>query len=161
MLKDRLSSALVSVLPDECFIPGADVSSCAIGGVLSQLLSHQKEHVVAYGSRMLNKSKRNYCMTRKEVLPLAHFAKHFRQCLRGWKFVVRIGHSSLQWSPNFKGPEGQVARWQERSQEYHFKWVYTEWTKSALVVMHGQRDPQLNHGSCPRCAKTRTLVTAI
>lgn len=39
-----------------------------IGAVLSQYDKQGNEHVIAYGSRLLSKAERNYCVTRKELL---------------------------------------------------------------------------------------------
>ena len=33
-------------------------------------------------------------------------------------FVIRTDHSSLRWLMNFKNPEGQLARWLHKIQEY-------------------------------------------
>ncbi|KAF7232361.1 hypothetical protein EG68_11842, partial [Paragonimus skrjabini miyazakii] len=43
---------------------------------------------------------------------------HFRPYLLGKAFKVRTDHQSLQWLRNFCDPEGQVAQWKERLQEY-------------------------------------------
>ncbi|CAC5418553.1 unnamed protein product [Mytilus coruscus] len=71
------------------------------------------EHVVAYASRTLSKSERKYCVTRKELLAVVCFVKHFKPYLYGRKFTVRTDHGSLKWLLNFKNPEVQIARWIE------------------------------------------------
>ena len=62
---------------------------------------------------MLTKSKRHYCVSRKELLALVTYVKHFKHYLYGKKFLVRTDHRSLRWLMNFKNPEGQIARWIE------------------------------------------------
>ena len=47
------------------FILYTDASNCSIGAVLSHV-QQGMERVIAYGSRMLSKSERNYCVTRRE-----------------------------------------------------------------------------------------------
>lgn len=76
--------------------------------------------VVAYGSRALHRHERNYCATRLEMLALVDFIDHFRYYLLGRKFLVRKDNHALRWLMSFKQPEGQVARWLERRQEYDF-----------------------------------------
>ena len=49
---------------------------------------------------------------------------HFRQYLLGRKFVLRTDHGSLVWLHNFKEPEGQLARWLERLEEFQFEIVH-------------------------------------
>ena len=72
-LKLRLTSASVLAYPqfDKPFILDTDASNVGIGGVLSQI-QDGKECVIAYGSRSLTKSERNYCVTRRELLCVFH-----------------------------------------------------------------------------------------
>ncbi|CAC5403372.1 unnamed protein product [Mytilus coruscus] len=81
-----------------------------VGAVLSQKSDEGLKHVVAYASRTLSKSERKYCVTRKELLAVVCFVKHFKPHLYGRKFTVRTDHGSLKWLFNFKNPEGQIAR---------------------------------------------------
>ena len=50
------------------FIIDADASNVGIGAVPSQVDKEDTEHVIAYGSRMLSKQDRNYCVTHKQLL---------------------------------------------------------------------------------------------
>jgi hypothetical protein len=113
-LKEKLTSTPVLGHPDfsKEFILDTDASKDAIGAILSQVQDgHEK--VIAYASRTMSKSERNYCVTRKELLAVVHFVKLFRHFLEGRKFRVRTDHSSLKWLLRFKHPEGQLARWLE------------------------------------------------
>ena len=60
-------------------------------------------------------------MTRKELLSVVNFIVHFRQYLLGSTFTLRTDHNALLWLQNFKNPEGQMARWLEKLQEYSFE----------------------------------------
>ena len=125
VLKHRLTTSPVLSYPDfaKPFILDTDASYDGIGAVLSQ--QHEgKEVVVAYASRTLSKSERKYCVTRKELLAAVKFIQHFRPYLLGNPFVLRTDHGSLTWLQNFKEPEGQLARWIEQLQEYHFEIVH-------------------------------------
>ena len=124
-LKSRLVSAPILAFPDftKMFILDTDASQSGVGAVLSQLHDGQ-ERVVAYASRVLSKAERQYSVTRKELLAVVTFAKHFRHYLLGRHFVVRTDHSSLQWLYNFKEPEGQTARWLESLQEFDFEVIH-------------------------------------
>ena len=79
---------------------------------------------VTYASRLLSKSERRYCVTRKELLAVVVFLHHFRQYLLGNKFVLRTDHSSLMWLHSFKEPEGQLARWLKRLEEFQFEVIH-------------------------------------
>lgn len=120
-LKYRLSSAPILSFPDfsKPFILDTDASQEGIGAVLSQICEGN-EQVIAYASRTLSKAERKYSVTRKELLAVVVFTKHFRPYLLGRNFALRTDHSSLTWLQNFKEPEGQLARWIEKLQEYNF-----------------------------------------
>lgn len=102
------------------FILDTDASNDAIGAVLSQI-QDGKEKVIAYGSRTLTKSERNYCITRREMLALVYFIKHFKHYLIGREFILRTDHGSLVWLHKFKEPDGQIARWFQQLASYTFK----------------------------------------
>ena len=97
---------------DADFILDTDAFAQGIGAVLSQVIDGE-EKVIAYGSRVLTKQERRYCVTRKELLAVVHFVKIYRHYLVGRKFVLRTDHAFLRWLRSFKQPEGQVARWLE------------------------------------------------
>ena len=82
--------------------------------------------MVAYGSRVLSKAERRYCVTRRELLAVVYFLQHFRPYLLGRHFTLRSDHGSLTWLRNFKEPEGQLARWLEKqgknSKKLHHPW---------------------------------------
>lgn len=97
----------------------ADASNEGIGSVLSQQ-QNGREVVIAYFSKSLSKVERNYCTTRKELLAVIKAIEHFHTYLFGRKFLVRTDHAALNWLLNFKNPEGQLARWIERLQQYDY-----------------------------------------
>ncbi len=109
-LKQVLTSTPILAYPnlEGEFRLDTDASGCAIGAVLSQMLDGQ-ERVVAYFSRTLTRSEKNYCVTRKELLAVVKAIEHFNYYLYGTKFRVRTDHSALQWFMNFREPQGQVA----------------------------------------------------
>lgn len=45
---------------------------------------------------------------------------HFHPYLHRFYFSVRTDQAALRWLMSFRYPEGQVARWPERLQEYDF-----------------------------------------
>ena len=70
------------------FILDTDASDRGIGAVLSQEGEDGKERVIAYASRLLSKPERRYCVSRRELLAVVHFTKHFSSFLLGRKFKL-------------------------------------------------------------------------
>ena len=156
-LKGRLISAPVLAYPNfsaeaGSFILDTDASQYqGIGAVLSQQQQDGTERVIAYGSRSLNEHEKNYCTTRLEMLALVTYVDYFRYYLLGRRFCVRTDHSSLRWLRSFKEPEGQVARWLERLQEYDFEVQHRPGKQHSNADSLSRR-PRRNHGECPSCA---------
>ena len=83
-LKEVLSTPPILALPNDegTFVLDTDAAESSIGAVLSQIQDGQ-ERVIAYAGRTLNRNEMNYCVTRKELLAIVHFTRHFRQYLLG------------------------------------------------------------------------------
>ena len=91
--------------------------------MLSQVIDGH-ECVVSYASRVLSRSERKYCATRREMLALVWAVHIFRPYLYGKRFTLRTDHNCLKWLHNFKEPEGQVARWLEALAEFAYEVVH-------------------------------------
>ena len=120
-LKSALTSPPVLAMPmDEgLFTLDTDASNESIGAVLSQQQSGE-ERVIAFASRTLDKREKNYCVTRKELLAVVYFLRHFKQYLLGRRFRVRTDHAALTWLRKTPEPIGQQARWLESMEEFDF-----------------------------------------
>ena len=123
-------------------------SDQGIGAVLSQIQSDGQERVIAYASHLLSKAERHYCITRKELLAVVVFLNHFQQYFLGRKFILRTDHGSLLWLHNFKEPEGQLARWLEKLEEFQFEVVHRKGkahcNADALSRMFSQQSVNVN-----------------
>jgi len=74
--------------------------------------------VQRFASKVLTPTQRKYCTTRKELLEIVTFTRHFRHYLLGKTSLVRTDHNSLIWLLSFKNIEGQLARWIEELSVY-------------------------------------------
>ena len=146
-LKSRLIHAPVLAYPDPTveFILDTDASAYGIGAVISQV-QDDVEKVIAYGSRTLTKEERRYCVTRRELLAVVYFVKHFRHYLYGHTFTVRTDHGALRWLINFKDPQGQVARWLEVLGTYDFR------IEHRAGIKHNNADA-LSRKPCSQCQR--------
>jgi len=121
-LKERLTSAPVLGMPreDGVYYLDTDASDVGLGAVLSQEQDGQ-EVVLAYASKALSSTEKNYEVTRRELLAVLYGLKVYRQYLLGRKFVIRTDHSALQSLRKTPEPIGQQARWQAFVEEFDFE----------------------------------------
>ena len=149
-LKQMLTEAPILSYPkaDAPFILDTDASNYAIGAVLSQYQEGQ-ERVIAYYSRTLSPPEKQYCVTRMELLAVVQAVQHFHSYLYGRHFTVRTDHAALKWLLNFKNPEGQVARWIQRLQEYNFEIQHRQGLKHNNADALSRRPCLLQH--CKHC----------
>jgi len=113
------ATSLAFPLPQEPCILDTDASDVAVGAVLSQKVD-DVERPIAFFSRVMNSTQRNYCTTRRELLAVICALQHFLHYLLGNKVVLRTDHHSLKWLQTFKRPEGILARWVETLAEFDF-----------------------------------------
>ena len=96
-LKDKLSSAPILMHFSEK-LPlklGTDASQYGVRAVISHVLPSGEERPIAYASRTLTKSERNYAQIEKEALSIIFGIKKFHQYLYGRKFLLVTGHKPL------------------------------------------------------------------
>ena len=155
-LRQCLVTAPVLAFPDyeQPFLLDTDASDVGIGAVLSQISDAGSERVIAYASRSLTRQERQYCVTRRELLAVVEFIQHFRHYLLRRQFTLRTDHSSIVWIQFFKEPEGQLARWMEKLQEYDFKVVHRRGTQ------HNNADA-LSRQPCKQCGRDSHVVGAV
>ena len=121
-LKSMMTAPPVLAFPqaEGRFILDTDASDLAIGAELSQI-QDGVERCIAYSSYTLTPEQRRYCTTRKELLAVVAFTRHFRHYLLGRQFTVRTDHSSLVWLTRFRHIGGQLARWLEELSQFDFE----------------------------------------
>src|SRR5436190_5403893 len=125
-LKGCLMDAPILQYPDfeKQFILYTDASGTGLGAVLSQKDEKNRERVIAYASRSLNKAERNYGITDQECLAVIWAIKHFEQYLGLLPFQVVTDHSALKYLQTAKMPTGRRARWIMYLQQFDFEITY-------------------------------------
>ncbi len=106
------------------FVLYTDASGTGLGAVLSQKDDENRERVIAYASRSLNKTEQNYGITDKECLAVIWAIKHFEQYLGLLPFQVVTDHSALKYLQTAKMPTGRRARWIMYLQQFDFEITY-------------------------------------
>ena len=79
---------------EDLFILDTDTSNHTIGAELLQV-HNEDEQLIGFGSFLLDSAQRNYCTTRKELLTVVRFTRHFKHYLLGRRFTLRTDHNSF------------------------------------------------------------------
>lgn len=124
-IKQALVSAPILRSPDfsKTFTIQCDASDTGLGGVLTQEINNE-EVVIAFCSRSMSRTERNYCVTQRELLALIFCIEKFRPYVEGTRFRVITDHYSLIWLNRLKEPTGKLARWALKLQQYSFDLVH-------------------------------------
>ena len=101
-----------------------------MGYVLSQIDGTGEEHPIAFASKNLIQSERNYSAIEREALAIVLGVKHFRTYLQGSKFTIETDHNPTQLG-NLKDSHGRLARWALSLQQYDFTIVHGSGSKNA------------------------------
>ena len=96
-LKEKLSDApVLTHLSEKLPLKlDTDASNYGIGAVISHIYPSGEERPIAYASRTLNKSERNYPQIKKEALSIVFGVRKFHQYLYGRKFILVTDHKPL------------------------------------------------------------------
>ena len=96
--KEQLSSELrlIFPIPNDMFVLDCDASNHTIAAELTQV-QNGKEETIAYTNHVLLPIRCKYCTTRKQLLVVVKFTRHFRYYLLGRRFTIRTDHNGLIW----------------------------------------------------------------
>jgi hypothetical protein len=126
-LKDALTSAPVLGFPyfkgpqAGQFVLDTDFSKEQVAGVLSQVQGG-REVVIAYGSKKLSKSQRNYPSTKGELYAGMYWMERYAYYLQyGPTFKWRTDNSALKHVATLKCPSGIIERWLGMLADFNFE----------------------------------------
>ena len=122
-LKKALCEAPVLATPDfsKRFYVQCDASTTGVGGVLFQKDDEGNDRPIAFMSKKLTPTQRNYSITELECYAAILSIKKFRPYVEGHAFTVITDHSSLRWLMDQKDLAGRLARWSLKLQGFDFE----------------------------------------
>ena len=123
-LKDAITSEPVLIFPDDSrqFRVKADCSGRASGAELSQIGSDNVWRPVAFMSKSLSETERNYEIHDKEMLAIIRALKEWRHYLEGAakQFIVLTDHKNLEYFRTAQKLNRRQARWSIFLQQFDF-----------------------------------------
>lgn len=126
-LKDRLISKPILVYFDvnSEHELRTDASAYGMGAILYQKSEiTEKQGVILYMSKSLNKAQQNYSATERECLAAFWAITTLKHYLLGRKFTLITDHNPLSLLKNGKDPHQRLARWVAQLQGYDFDVKY-------------------------------------
>lgn len=127
-LKKLLTEAPILVYPQfgprEHFLLETDASGIGLGAVLSQKQKDGEYHPIAYASRSLQPSEKNYGISELETLALVWAVKYFRTYILGHPCTVLMDHAACLSLLNTPKPLAKLARWAMAIQEMNLEIKY-------------------------------------
>ncbi|CAB3986622.1 Transposon Ty3-G Gag-Pol poly [Paramuricea clavata] len=121
-LKEQLISAPVLAFPDlnGDYILYTDASDVGIGAVLTQKDENEEEKVVSFASKAFSGAEKNWTTTEKEAFAVVWALQYFHPYVYGRKVTIYTDHKALKWLRDIKHPNGKLARWILKLEEYDY-----------------------------------------
>lgn len=118
--KRAISREVMLTYPDftKKFIIHTDASDFQLGAVISQ-----EEKPIAFYSRKLSSSQRNYTTGEKEMLSIVETLKEFRNILLGRDIIIYTDHENLT-RPSTQHQSKRLTRWRWLCEEFAPKMIH-------------------------------------
>ncbi|GFY31011.1 retrovirus-related Pol polyprotein from transposon opus [Trichonephila clavipes] len=154
-IKRTLTEAPILQLPNfsEQFKLFTDASGVGIGAVLQQ---NQKP--IAFASRTLNKTERNYTVTERECLAVIWALNKFKTYFGPLPVKVITDHAALTKLTNGKNLSSRMIRWALKLSEFNIEWEHRPGVQNVVADLLSRNPVDNVEGSQISCAALRALA---
>ncbi|GFW73730.1 retrovirus-related Pol polyprotein from transposon 297 [Trichonephila clavipes] len=130
-----------------------DASGVGIGAVLQQ---NQKP--IAFASRTLNKTERNYTVTERECLAVIWALNKFKTYFGPLPVKVITDHAALTKLTNGKNLSSRMIRWALKLSEFNIEWEHRPGVQNVVADLLSRNPVDSVEGSQISCAALRALA---
>lgn len=112
-----------------------DASLIGLGAELFQVDDDQQRHTIAFASRSLCGSERNYSVTELELLAILFACQKFKVYILGYPINVYTDHKALTFLFSCKLKNARLTRWTLILQEFDLKIFYSPGKENPLDTL--------------------------
>ena len=123
----------------------SDASFNAISCELFQYDDEDNRRPIAFYSRTLTQSEKNYTVTELELLAIVAGCQKFRQYILGFQTYVYSDHHALQFLNKCILSSGRLTRWALFLQEYNLEIKYIKGSENTAADCLSRFPPQLHN----------------
>jgi len=147
-LKEDLTASPVLACPDfeRTFVLQTDASTTGLSAVLTQFFP-EGERVIAYASRTLNTTERNYSATELECMAVLWGIRKMRGYLERYHFKVITDHQALKLQ-KLDSPTGRLGRWAFELQQYDFEVQYRKGSLNKVADALSRQVASIKRATC-------------
>eukprot|EP00112_Aurelia_sp_Birch-Aquarium-sp1_P026606 Seg9547.2 transcript_id=Seg9547.2/GoldUCD/mRNA.D3Y31 product="Retrovirus-related Pol polyprotein from transposon 412" pseudo=true protein_id=Seg9547.2/GoldUCD/D3Y31 len=96
-------------------------------------MTKEKKKVISYASRAFSSVEKNWTATEKEAYAVVWVLQYFHPYVYGVKVTVYSDHKALQWLLGIKHPNGKLACWILKLEQYDYTIFHTPDTQMQHV----------------------------
>lgn len=133
-IKDVICQRTLLTHPDDRkqYVVGTDASATGVGAWIGQFHGTTLKFI-AFASRALSKSERNYAPTKLELLGIIFALVKFDQYLTSDRFVLYTDHRALTYLFTQKHMNNMIINWFDKIMRYNFKIVHVPGIKNTMA----------------------------
>src|SRR5881394_3280667 len=169
-LKQALRTSPILIQPDVTkeFMLECDASDYATGAILNQIGTDGKMHPVAFFSKTLAPTERNYDIHDKELLAMIKALKEWRHLLEGSEIPIQIltDHRNLEYFQKKRDLNQRQARWMGFLADYNYWIQYRPGAQNGKADILSRRESQQEEaaeggGETPPLIALELFISAI